>query len=59
MASLLLGITLVLWSLNLLAIAAIDNTLLGVLALITGVLYVISSLSVGLPNLPVRKVDSN
>ncbi len=42
----LLGITMLLWSLQLLALVAISNTLLGIFALITGIVWIIVSLGV-------------
>jgi uncharacterized membrane protein HdeD (DUF308 family) len=40
MAILLLGIVLIIWSLTLLGVLAISNTILGVLLLITGILLI-------------------
>lgn len=42
----LLGITLILWALSLLGLLAVSNTVLGILALITGIAYVLVSLGV-------------
>ena len=43
MAQILLGITLVLWSLSLLGLAAISSVIIGIFALITGVLYILGA----------------
>jgi uncharacterized membrane protein HdeD (DUF308 family) len=43
---LLLGITLVLWALTLLGIAAVSSTVLGIFALITGIAYILVSFGV-------------
>lgn len=59
MATLLLGILLLLWGLSLLGIVAIGNVVLGVLALIVGILYIVSAAGVALPALPVRRVHSD
>lgn len=50
MASLLLGVTLLLWALTLLGIVAIGNVVLGLFALITGILFLVSGFGVALPN---------
>ena len=59
MASLLLGVTLLLWSLTLLGLVAIGNTVLGLLALVTGILFIVSAAGVALPSLPARRVHSD
>ena len=43
MALLLLAVWLILWGLNALAVIAVSNTFLGVLALIAGILLVLES----------------
>ncbi len=55
MTGLFTGMTLLLWSLQLLAIATISNTLLGIVALITALLWIVSSAGVALPALPTRR----
>lgn len=52
MAGLLLGITLILWGLSLLAILTVSNTVLGIFVLITGIVWFISSLGVAVPAVP-------
>lgn len=52
MAALLLGITLILWSLNLLALVAVSNTVLGIFALVTGIVWLVSALGVAVPAVP-------
>lgn len=51
MANILLGLLLLLWSLSLLGIAVISNTVLGVLALVVGIIYIVSAF-VALPAVP-------
>jgi hypothetical protein len=55
MAGLLLGITLTLWGLQLLGILAVSATILGILALITGIAWILVSVGVALPALPARR----
>jgi hypothetical protein len=45
------GLTLLLWGLQLLGIVAISNTVLGLFALITGILWLVSAAGVALPNI--------
>lgn len=52
---LLLGITLILWSLVLLGLVAVSNTLLGIFALVTGIAWVLVSFGVALPVIPVHR----
>ena len=54
MANLLLAILLILWGLQLLGIAAISATVLGVLALVVGILFLVGGF-VPLPALPTRR----
>lgn len=58
MATLLLGITLILWSLNLLGIAAISNVLIGIFALITGILFLVTGFGVTVPEFPYRRTPN-
>jgi hypothetical protein len=51
MTSALTGLLFLLWSLQLLGIVAISNTVLGLVALITGILWLVSAAGVALPNL--------
>lgn len=52
-AGILLGITLIVWSLGLLGLAAISPVILGLLALITGIVWLISGFY---PlNIPIRR----
>jgi hypothetical protein len=51
MANLLLAVTLILWGLSLMGILAVSNVLLGILALITGVLILVGNF-VALPAVP-------
>jgi len=53
MAALLLGITLVLWGLQLLALVAVSNLVLGLFALVTGIAWILSAVGYGY-NLPNR-----
>lgn len=53
MTAIATGITFLLWSLQLLGIAAISSTLLGVFALVTGILWLVSGVGVNLPTVPV------
>lgn len=46
LVSLLLGITLVLWSLSLLGLVAVSSTVLGIFALVTGIAYILVSFGV-------------
>lgn len=55
MASLLLGLTLTLWGLELLGVVSVGATVLGLLALITGIVYIVSSLGVAVPSLSARR----
>lgn len=59
MPTLLLGITLILWSLTLLNLVAISATVLGLFALVTGILFLVSGFGVTLPAVPLvhRRVD--
>lgn len=50
MAGLLLGITLILWALTLLGLVAIGNVVLGLFALITGIVFLVSGFGVTLPS---------
>jgi hypothetical protein len=54
MITLLTGLLFLLWGLTLLGIVAISNTVLGVLALVVGVAYLISSW-VPFPDVPHRR----
>lgn len=54
MATLLLGITLLLFGLSLAGVVAISNTVLGILLIITGILYIVSSVGVTVPALPIH-----
>lgn len=58
MGNLLLGLLLLLWGLELLGVVAISSTLLGILALIVGVLFLLSALGVAVPTVPARRVES-
>lgn len=55
MSTLLLGIFLLLVGLTWTGIVAISNTLLGILAIILGVIYIAGGLGYGLPAVPVRR----
>lgn len=57
MAGLLLGITLTLWGLSLLGILAVSNVVLGIFALVTGIAWILISVGVALPVVPVRHRD--
>ena len=49
MTAIVTGILFILWGLSLLGIAAISNALLGIVALIAGILWVVSAAGVALP----------
>lgn len=53
MAGLLLGILLIIWAVSLLGWVAVSATFLGVCALIVGIVWVIESLGVAVPSVPV------
>jgi hypothetical protein len=55
MPGLLLGITLTYWGLALLNILTLNNTLLGILALVTGIVWILVSFGVVLPAIPTRR----
>lgn len=55
MATILLGVTLILWSLTLLGLVAIGNTVLGLFALVTGILFLVSGFGVAVPSFPARR----
>jgi hypothetical protein len=52
MTALLTGITFILWSLQLLGLVTINATLLGIFALVTGILWLVTGLGVAVPNGP-------
>lgn len=54
MPALLLGITMTYWGLTLLNVMTLNTTILGLLALITGILY-IASCFIALPAVPVHR----
>jgi hypothetical protein len=52
MAGLLLGITLTLWGLSLLSVVVVSSTVLGLFALVTGIVWILVSVGVALPAVP-------
>lgn len=55
MPGLLLGITLTYWGLTLLNILTLNTTLLGILALVTGIVWILVSVGVAMPAIPTRR----
>lgn len=56
MANLLLAVTLILWGLSLLSVITISATVLGIFALVSGILFLVGGWVV-LPAFPTRRVQ--